>query len=41
MGMTTPRELSEWCQIPYQELKKHLPLKVILRLYPVSQEIAR
>ncbi len=39
MSVITPRDLYEWCRIPYQELEEHSQRKVPFRLCRGSQEM--
>ncbi len=41
MGVITPKELYEWCKIPYQELENHPQLKLPFRLCKDSDEMAQ
>jgi len=41
MSLITPRELYEWCKIPYQELENHPRLKIPFRLCRDSDEMGQ
>ena len=41
MTSITPKELYEWCKIPYQELENHAGLKARFRLCKDSDEMGR
>jgi glucosamine-6-phosphate deaminase len=41
MSMITPKELYEWCRIPYQELENHPRLRLPFRLCRDSREMGR
>jgi glucosamine-6-phosphate deaminase len=41
MSMLTPKELHEWCKIPYQELEKHPKRKAPFRLCSDSDEMGQ
>lgn len=41
MRTITPKELYEWCKIPYQELENHPRLKVLFRLCKDGEEMGQ
>lgn len=41
MSVITPKELYEWCKIPYRELENHPQLKIPFRLCEDSAEMGR
>jgi glucosamine-6-phosphate deaminase len=41
MSVVTPKELYEWCKVPYQELENHPGLKAWFRLCKDSDEMGQ